>query len=130
MAEETKLPGPVRNPETERFFEAATEGKLLIKSCNGCGENFFYPRALCPFCFSDDTQWVETKGQGEVYSFVIVHMGGDPYVIAYVTLDEGPTIFTNLVDMDFDQIQIGDRVTLKFLETDSDPIPVFTAAGA
>jgi uncharacterized OB-fold protein len=52
-----------------------------------------------------------------------------PYAIAYVTLDEGPTMMTNLVDCDFDRLKIGQRVKVVFTPTDGGPpVPTFTLA--
>ena len=53
----------------------------------------------------------------------------EPYAIAYVTLAEGPTMLTNLVDCDFDSLAIGQEVRLKFSPTDrGPPVPTFTLA--
>jgi len=128
MSEQTKLAGPVSNPEIDPFWHAAREGKLLVKHCAACGKTHFYPRSICPFCFSSDTHWREASGRGEVYSFTKIAMGSaEPYVLAYVKLEEGPAILTNIVRSDL--IEIGRPVKLEFLETDSDPIPVFALAG-
>ena len=43
------LPAPEPNVETQPFWDAAAEGRLLIKRCGACGEPHYYPRALCPF---------------------------------------------------------------------------------
>ena len=52
-----------------------------------------------------------------------------PYAIAYVTLDEGVTMMTNLVDCDFDTLKIGQRVRVVFKPTDGGPpVPTFTPA--
>ena len=48
-----------------------------------------------------------------------------PYAIAFVTLREGPTILTSLVDTDLDAIAIGQQVRLGFEERDGQPVPVF-----
>jgi hypothetical protein len=42
------IPSPVVNPENKPFFDAAREGRLLIKRCLACGEHHYYPRAHCP----------------------------------------------------------------------------------
>ena len=50
-----------------------------------------------------------------------------PYAIAYVTLAEGPTMMTNIVDCDLDKIRIGQPVRLVFKPTDGGPpVPMFT----
>ena len=126
---ERVIPAPPTNPETKAFWEAAGQGKLLIKKCRACGEVHYYPRALCPFCFSDATEWQTTAGTGTLYSYSVMRRAEVPYAIAYVTLDEGPTMMTNLVDCDFDALRIGQRVKVKFTPTDGGPpVPTFTPA--
>ena len=73
--QERKYRDPALNPGDERYFEAAAEGKLLIKKCNDCGKNHHYPRALCPFCFSDKVEWVQAKGTGEIYTYSVTRRG-------------------------------------------------------
>ncbi|HVB68374.1 MAG TPA: OB-fold domain-containing protein [Acetobacteraceae bacterium] len=52
-----------------------------------------------------------------------------PYAIAYVTLAEGPTMLTNIVDCDLDSIRIGQKVALRFVPTEGGPpLPMFTPA--
>ena len=64
MTEAKKYPAPQGNPETAPFWEAAKQGKFLIKRCTACGEPHYFPRAICPFCFSDATVWEESSGEG------------------------------------------------------------------
>src|SRR6476620_9036183 len=54
------LPQP--DLETQPFWDAARDGKLLIKHCNACDEFHFYPRPFCPKCWSDDVAWAEARG--------------------------------------------------------------------
>ena len=58
------IPSPAVTLETQAFWEAAKEGRFLIKRCRGCGEAFWYPRAICPLCHSSDTVWEESAGTG------------------------------------------------------------------
>jgi uncharacterized OB-fold protein len=52
-----------------------------------------------------------------------------PYALAYVTLDEGVTMMTNIVDCDLDAIRIGQSVRVVFKATeDGPPVPMFTPA--
>lgn len=53
MSETKKYPTPVTNPESAPFWEAAKQGKFMIKRCTACGEPHYFPRSICPFCFSD-----------------------------------------------------------------------------
>ena len=124
-----KIPAPQASPETQPFWDAAAKGQLVIKKCRGCGESHYYPRPHCPFCGSDATEWHATAGTGTIYSYSVMRRAEVPYAIAYVTLDEGPTMMTNLVDCDFDRLKIGQRVKVAFTPTDGGPpVPTFTLA--
>ncbi len=58
-------------------------------------------------------EWVDASGRGTVYSFTVNQRGQgpwadhSPYVIAYVQLEEGPRVLTNIVGADPDQIRRG-----------------------
>lgn len=132
MVTETKvrdIPGPVIDPETKPWWEACKEGRFLVRHCKKCGENHFLPRTICPFCFSDDTEWKTSAGTGTIYTFSVVRRPGAPYVLAYVTLDEGPTVMTNIVTSDVDAVRIGQRVKVAFEDTNTgEKLPVFAPA--
>lgn len=121
------IPSPILNPEAKPYFDGAAEGRLLVKYCTACGQYHHIPRSLCPFCFSDQTEWREAKGTGTIYSFSVLRRAVPPYCIAYVTLDEGVSIFTNVVDCDVDTVRIGQRVRVVFKRSDDGaPLPMFT----
>jgi uncharacterized OB-fold protein len=108
----------------------STAGKLLVQKCEECSEPFYYPRVVCPFCFSARVRWLECSGNGRIYSYSVVRRG-EPYAIAFVELDEGPRLMTNIVDCDFDAIRIGDPVAVVFRDLDGVPTPMFSPkAGA
>jgi uncharacterized OB-fold protein len=123
------IPAPPVSPETAPFWEAAASGRLLVKRCEACGELHHYPRVACPFCGSDRTSWQEASGRGTIYSYSVFRRAPVPYAIAYVTLEEGPTMMTNIVDSDLDAIRIGQRVRVRFVPTDGGPpVPMFAPA--
>jgi uncharacterized OB-fold protein len=129
MTDKPKYPAPAENPETAPFWAAAREGKFLIKRCKGCGEAHYFPRSICPFCFSDQTEWQASKGEGVIYSYSLMRKSATgPYAVGYVTLDEGPSLLTNFVDCDLASLKIGQRVKLVFKPTDGAPLPFFTPA--
>lgn len=131
MSKETR-PIPEVTPETEQFWNAASEGRLLLRECQECGLIYHYPRTLCPDCFSEDVDWIEATGTGEVYSYSVAEtMTGWPesklpLVVAYVELDEGPRMLTN-VDCTPDVVTISTRVEVKFIDVEvvDVAIPVF-----
>ena len=124
-----KYPAPAPNAETEVFWTAAKRGKFLIKRCKECKEPHYFPRALCPFCLGD-TDWEESSGEGVIYTYTITRRSPTgPFSLGYVTLKEGPTIYTNFVDCDFDKLKIGARVKVVFKETEGEaPLPIFALA--
>lgn len=125
-------PVPDVTPESERYWTAAAEGTLLVRECRDCGLVYHYPRSLCPDCFSEHVEWREASGRGEVYSFSTARtMSGWPeddlpLVLAYVELEEGPRVMTN-VDTDPSAVEIGTRVEVEFRDVDDEEIaiPVF-----
>ena len=124
-----KIAAPHITPETTEYWEAAKGGRLLIKKCNACEKNYFYPRRFCPYCMSDNTAWLETKGRGVIYSYSIMRWVEVPYVVAYVKLDEGPIMMTNIVECPFEQVHIGQPVQVAFRPSDGgQPVPMFAPA--
>ena len=121
------IPAPLRNPENEPYFAAAEEGKLLVGKCSDCSDYHFFPRTICPHCNSDSVEWLPSNGKGVIYSFSTMRRGVPvPYTIAYVTLDEGVSMMTNIVNADPDSLNIGDKVEVVFEPTeDGTPLPVF-----
>ena len=121
-----RISAPAQNLESKPFWDAAKEGRFLIKRCKACGEAHWYPRSICPFCASSDTVWEESPGEGVIYTFSVMRANTPvQYAIGYVTLDEGVSLMTNFVDCDLDALSIGQRVKLKWTPTENGP-PVFT----
>ena len=124
-----KIPAPKVLPETQAYWSAADQGRLLVKRCNSCGQFHHYPRDICPHCLSSDTVWQDAAGTGVVYSFSTMGVGDAAYTLAFVTLDEGVTLMTNLVDCDPAQVCIGDRVKVVFQPSQGGhAVPMFTPA--
>lgn len=121
MTESYLKPQPVIDPGTKPFWDAARAHHLSIPRCRACGRHHFYPRELCPYCHSDDIEWTDVTGRGEVYSYTIarkpagpVFEADVPYVIALIALDEGPRMMTNIITADVDSVRICDRVRVRF----------------
>jgi hypothetical protein len=112
--------------ETETFWEATKENRLLLKKCTDCGKTHWYPRAICPHCFSSNTEWYDASGRGKIYSFSVMRRAEIPYVMAYVTLAEGVTMLSNIVEADFDALEIDQDVEVVFRATEGDQsLPLF-----
>lgn len=128
-------PAPAINAETAPFWEATARGVLLLQRCNGCGSTIWYPRWICPICGSTDSSWYEGSGRGTIYSFTVVRRGDGPYrevapyVLAYVELEEGPRMVTNIVVEDPDTLVVGQRVVVAFTDTgEGSALPRFRPA--
>lgn len=114
------------DPETQAFWDYVKEGKLAVGTCLSCRKNHYYPRAVCPFC-SGKTGLKVASGRGEIYSFSVMRRVAVPYVIAYVTLEEGVTMMTNITDSPIDAIAAGKKVKVVFKPVESGQIvPMFT----
>lgn len=133
IAKDRELSSPSISPENAPFFEGTAKGVLMLKYCDACQRHHYYPRALCPHCFSERTRWIQAKGSGTIYTFSVLRLGTPtPFALAYVLLDEGPRMMTNIVDCDLDALEIGMPVRLvcKPAKDGSTMIPMFTPASA
>nr|WP_315465763.1 OB-fold domain-containing protein [uncultured Rhodoferax sp.] len=127
MTSSQPMTSPEITPETAAYWHAANAGRLLLRRCIRTGKAFHYPRTNSPFTGLPDTEWMDASGRGTIYSFSVSTRHGVPHCIAYITLDEGPTLLSNLVDCDFTTLAIGQRVALRFLPTaNGQQVPVFT----
>ena len=120
----------------QAYFDGVAEGQLRIQQCGDCGSHQFYPRVVCKHCGSEHSHWVVASGQGKVSSFSVVRRGVSadfpaPYIVALITLVEGVTMMSHVVDVDPDQVASGMAVTVAFRPVGgADTWPVFTPASA
>jgi uncharacterized OB-fold protein len=134
----TRFDLPTPDFETQAFWDAAREQRLLIRHCDACGEYHFYPRPFCPACWSREVEWVEASGRATLYTWSVVHSNDlppfpdrVPYVAAVVDLEEGPRMMTNVVDCEFAALRVGMALAVRYRETtDTITIPVFAPAGS
>jgi len=119
-------PAPFVLPEVKPFWDGTAEGKLLLAHCSECDQVIWYPRPFCPACASTSVNWVQASGRGTIYSFTVNRRGvadlpayrdAGVYVLAYVELDEGPRIMTNIVECDPDSVHVGQKVEVVFHDT-------------
>jgi uncharacterized OB-fold protein len=120
---EKGLGGGRNTPDARRFWEAAEEERLVVQRCDACGEYVFPPQDVCAYCWADELTWREVSGEGTVHSFSTVAVDihstwGDrvPYTLAFVRLAEGPSLVTNLVDCEPEEVEIGMAVEVTFGE--------------
>jgi uncharacterized OB-fold protein len=126
MSELTRDPYVAAFPENLPFWEAAARGELLLPRCQQCGETHWHPRAHCPFCRSDALGWERASGRGRLHTFTLVRRPDSVTLLAYVRLDEGPLMMTNLVDTPHEELRLDMTVEVLFRPTpEGRSAPVF-----
>jgi len=118
MAYEKLLPEitPLHRP----FWDSIKAHAAELQRCDDCGAFRFIPTELCS-CGSARSTWTSIAGTGEVYTYTVVHraptpayQADAPYVIAHVTMAEGPRMISNLVGVDPAEVRIGMPVRLGY----------------
>lgn len=120
--EQLKIPGPTIISLTAPFWNAVSDGRLIVQFCEDCENSIFYPRIICPYCWGDRLIWRQSFGKGRLKSFSVVHkpahpgwLPAVPYVVGLVELEEGPTMLSYIVVNSGEQCVVGQL--LKFAPT-------------
>lgn len=122
---------PMPDQDSEGFWAAAQEHRLVVRHCQSCSRSHFYPRRRCPYCLSDDTSWLDHPGTGTIVSYTVVRQAGTrafkdrvPYILAVIDLGDGVHMMSN-VDADPMTVSIGQPVRVAW-RTDGDmELPIF-----
>ncbi|HJL60493.1 MAG TPA: Zn-ribbon domain-containing OB-fold protein [Pseudomonadales bacterium] len=121
--------------DTREFWAASKEKELRYQQCKNCNTVVFYPRRHCTGCTDGKLTWKKSEGKGAVYTFSIVRQSYHPffrnlvpYVVAWIDLDEGPRLLSNVIDVAPEEVSIGQRVELTWEEHDELNIPLFKPA--
>lgn len=122
---------PTTTPDTEFFWNALRDHRLLIQRCTGCGALRHPPRPMCPACNALGWDRIEASGRGTVHSFVMPQHPAFPwfeypYIVALIALEEGTRLVSNLCDVAPGDVTIGMPVELFFARFDGDLVlPLF-----
>jgi uncharacterized protein len=107
-------PLPLIDEETRPWWEALQRHELYVQKCRDCGDLRYHPRAQCTSCLSPRAEWVRCSGRGKVYTFTTTYQNPGagfrealPYIMAWVELDEGVKMLTNLVECRPEEAKIG-----------------------
>ena len=125
---------------TRPYWDAAAEGRLLVRRCGACGRAHHYPREFCPYCWSEDVTWETASGLATLYTWSVVHRNDlppfgerTPYVAAVVDLDEGPRmmteVMTEVVDGVGGSVGGGLRVGMGLEVAFREGVPIFRPGG-
>src|SRR5260221_8058515 len=83
--------------ETEPFWAAAKEGRLIVERCSSCGAESFPPRGMCRCCRARAMVPVEITSRGHVYSLTVNYQRWlpdleVPYAIVLVEFPDHPGV--------------------------------------
>ena len=125
-------PLPRLDAENRPFWTAGAAGELRIMRCRDCQAFIHPPRPVCRSCLSENVSPEVVAGTGVVDTFTVNHQKWHPaaevpYVIARVALDGVPGVYltTNIVGCPVDEVDIGDRVRVRFEQQDDVYLPLF-----
>ena len=136
MADPTRPLPNLHDLDTQAFWLATKEKRLIYQQCADCGAVVFYPRRRCSSCLSANLEWKESAGEGTVYTYSIVRQSYHPffrsmapYAVAWIDLDEGPRLVSNVVGIaDPSGVRIGMRVKVRWEEHEALCVPLFEPA--
>jgi len=101
--------------------------QLIGTKCSNCDSSFFPPRWICPNCRgAGKVKEAKLSGNGEVWTYTVVRVAPEgferqtPYVVGIVKLDEGPSITSQIVDCEPEDVGIGSRVRVVFRKIDEE----------
>ncbi|GGT36711.1 Zn-ribbon domain-containing OB-fold protein [Nonomuraea spiralis] len=98
-------------------------GELVIRRCVSCGRRAWLPEPSCPSCGGGEHAVEPAAGTGTVHTFTVVHRsfapgyrGREPYVPAWVDLDEGVRAFGHVVGCAPEEVRVGMPVRVTFVD--------------
>jgi uncharacterized OB-fold protein len=110
------IPKPSVYVDTQPFWDAARQGKLVLQFCLDTKRFQHYPRPVSIFTGSRNLEWREVSGKGTIYACTVIRVPGPglegrlPLSVVTVELDEGVRIIGNVLNVDPDTVAIGQRV--------------------
>jgi uncharacterized OB-fold protein len=99
-----KVPGPTNSPLDAPFWQAAADHRFVLQHCSDCRRWVFYPRQICPHCWSRNLSFAPASGRGRLKTWSVIHRPGHPgwepiapYAIGLIELAEGPTMLSHIL---------------------------------
>lgn len=98
-------PLPVIGERDRPFWEGLRQREVRLLTCEACAHVRYEAFSTCPACGSDERRWVRASGRGTIWSLARFHKAyfagfatDIPYTVIVVALEEGPKVYSNLVD--------------------------------
>jgi uncharacterized OB-fold protein len=125
-------PQPRLDADNRPFWTGGADGELRLMRCRDCAAFIHPPRPVCRKCLSENVAPEAVAGTGVIDSFTINYQKWHPAlevpcVIARVAIDGAPGVFltTNIVGCPVQEVDIGDRVRVKFEQQGEIYYPLF-----
>ncbi|SKB97122.1 Zn-ribbon domain-containing OB-fold protein [Sphingopyxis flava] len=107
------------------FWAGCREHRLRLPRCRDCGLVWFPIYERCTRCTSTNLEWIDASGRGVLWGWIEMHKGyipwfADklPYNVALIRLDEGPMIYSNIIDARFEDLRADLPVEVVFDDID------------
>lgn len=131
-----EYPQPARSEANAPLLDAWQRGELAIQQCDACSAQLWFPREMCPACWSTRLSWRRSSGSGTIVSFTRVHRqihpafaAEVPTVFAEIALDDGPAMLARVVTAAPEDVVTGMRVELLPMpDATRYPLPTFRPA--
>ena len=123
-------PLALRDERSAEYFDSLARGFLQVRRCRSC-EHLSPPAAQsCSRCHGDSLEWTATAGHGHVVATVVDHaVAGEPQVVGFIELDEGPWIAARILGAD-DAVPADTAATMVITQpttgSQGEPVPAFT----
>lgn len=94
--------------------------RLEANVCDGCGNKHFPPRLVCPECGSRNLSSTTLSDRGKILTYTIIYtpparfVDQSPYAMAIVELEDGVKLTAQIVDIEFDELEVGLPVKIEF----------------
>jgi uncharacterized protein len=131
-SQESKIPSPIRDTQSNEFFEGTSKGKLMIKQCPSCN---VYAAPVVKYCGSCllELQWTEASRTGKVFNWTVIpqavhpsFVNEVPYVIGTIELEENVRILSNIYGIHPKDLKIGLDVIAEFKQwPNGEFLPIF-----
>ncbi len=97
-----------------RFLDALKAGRIVGRTCQGCGRVLVPPRMFCERCFRETDGWAEVEPTGVVQTYSICHVSWDmqrlevPEIPAVIAIDGSSGGFLHkLGEVEEDELAVG-----------------------
>ncbi len=107
------------HPDNNYFWENCKDKKLLFQKCSNCNKVRWPYSIVCPECYSFNYDYIESKGFGKIYSYVIYNVAFSdefkdkiPYIVAIIQLKEGVKFLSNIINSNINEIKCDKPVKL------------------